>query len=55
MAHDAWIDVLFLAAVLIFLIGIVRILVRTFSIEDELDELALVREHRRHESDTAAK
>jgi len=54
-ANDAWIDVLFLSAVLIFLIGIVRVLVRTFSIEDELEELSTVREHRRNETDAAAK
>jgi len=50
-----WIDLCFLGAVLIFLIGMVRIIVRTFSIEHELEELSTVPERRSNETDAAAK
>jgi hypothetical protein len=54
-AHDLWLDALFLGAVLIFLVGMVRVLVRAFSIEHDLEEMSAVSNHRRDETDAAAK
>jgi hypothetical protein len=54
-SHAFWIDLLFLGAVLLFLVGMIRVIVRTFSIEHELEEMSAVPGHGRNETDAAAK
>jgi hypothetical protein len=37
--HDSWLDVFFLGSVTLFLVEIARFIVRTFDIDEEVDEL----------------
>lgn len=53
--RDSWADILFLGSVTLFLLGVVRFLVRALDIEDELDDLPTAVESVRHESDPAGK
>jgi hypothetical protein len=56
-AHDSWADLLFLGAVTMFLVGIVRFLVRALDIEDDLEDLpvAATSRYATHESDSTRK